>query len=138
MRFNYNDGGRSNYFKGNVNDCVVRAIAIANNLDYKEVYDNVNKKLKSYGYPSVRNKGVPKFITRELLKEYGWEWVPVMKIGSGCEMHLNEDELEYFNDTTIIVQVSKHISCIKNGIINDTFDCSRGGTRCVYGYYIKR
>ena len=137
MKFNYNDGGRSNYFKGNVQDCVVRAIAIAEEKDYKEVYDYVNKKLKSYGLPSVRNKGVPKPITRELLAEYGWSYIPVMKIGSGCELHLNEDELEHFKDTTIIVQVSKHICCIKNGIIQDTFNCSRNGTRCVYGYYKK-
>lgn len=137
MEFNYNDGGRSQYFKGAVKDCVVRAIAIAEEKDYKEVYDYVNKKLKSHGYPSVRDKGVPKYLVRELLKNYGWTWIPVMKIGSGCELHLNEDELEHFKDITIIASVSKHITCIKNGVINDTYDCSRGGNRCVYGYYIK-
>jgi hypothetical protein len=24
-----------------------------------------------------------------------------------------------------------------DGIINDTYDCSREGTRCVYGYFTK-
>lgn len=134
MEFNYNDGGRSKYFKGNVQDCVVRAIAIANNMDYKEVYDYVNKKLKSYGCPSVRNKGVPKRIVKELLKEYGWTWVATMTIGSGCTTHLTKEELP---SGTIIASVSKHITCIKDGVINDTYDCSRDGARCVYGYWYK-
>ena len=45
----YNDGGRSKYFKGEkVGDCVVRAIAVAANLDYKEVYDELWKRNKQY------------------------------------------------------------------------------------------
>ena len=42
MEFNYNDGGRIKYFKGKTGDCVTRAIAIANDMDYKEVYDLIN------------------------------------------------------------------------------------------------
>ena len=137
MKFNYNDGGRSNYFKGSVSDCVVRALAIAEGKDYKEIYDYINKLLKENGYPSLRNKGVPKHITRKVLEKYGWTWQPIMKIGSGCELHLNEDDLENFKDTTIIAKVSKHICCIKNGILEDTYNCSRNGTRCVYGYWYK-
>lgn len=137
MKFNYNDGGRSKYFKGDARDCVTRAIAIANNMDYKEVYDLVASYVKKVtGTKSARN-GVPKKVTRKILEDLGWTWIPVMKIGSGCELHLNEDELEHFNDTTIIVQVSKHVCCIKEGVMQDTFNCSRDGNRCVYGYYIK-
>ena len=43
MKYNYNDGGRSQYFKGDAGDCVVRAIAIASSLDYKKVYDDLHK-----------------------------------------------------------------------------------------------
>ena len=45
--FIYNDGGRSKYFKGDADDCVTRAIAIALNTDYKLIYDT-NKKLLGY------------------------------------------------------------------------------------------
>ena len=39
MKWIYNDGGRSFYYKAsNVRDCVCRAIAIANDEDYKVVY----------------------------------------------------------------------------------------------------
>ena len=42
MNIKYNDGGRSKYYKtSNVRDCVVRAIAIATNKDYKEIYNIV-------------------------------------------------------------------------------------------------
>lgn len=141
MDFNYNDGGRSKYFKGLTGDCVCRAIAIANDMDYMETYNLINEYAKKErigkrkrGISNAKT-GVYKTTIRKLLKDLGWEWVPTMTIGSGCNTHLKKDELP---NETIIVNVSKHTVCVKNGIINDTFDCSRGGTRCVYGYYIKR
>jgi len=55
-----------------------------------------------------------------------------MKVGQGCRVHLRQDELPKGN---IIVRVSKHITTVIDGVIHDTFDPSRDGTRCVYGYY---
>lgn len=43
MEFIYSDGGRSNYFKGVTGDCVCRAIAIASDRDYLEVYQSLKK-----------------------------------------------------------------------------------------------
>jgi hypothetical protein len=57
-----------------------------------------------------------------------------MLIGSGCKVHLRPDELP---KDTIIVRLSKHLSTVVNGVIQDTFDPSRNGTRCVYGYFKK-
>lgn len=131
MKFEYNDGGREKYFKGKgVGDCVTRAITIATNFDYKEVYD----KIKSIVGYSPRN-GIKKSDTKKVMKEFGFDWVSYMGIGTGCTNHLRDGEVP--NDKTIICKVSGHIVCIKNGIINDTFDCSRDGNRCVYGYWYK-
>jgi hypothetical protein len=55
-----------------------------------------------------------------------------MRIGSGCKVHLRADELP---GGRLIVHVSKHIVAVLNGVIHDTHDCSRGGNRCVYGYW---
>ena len=33
------------------------------------------------------------------------------------------------------MSVSKHITAVVDGVIHDTFDPSRDGTRCVYGYW---
>lgn len=131
MKFIYDDGGRSKYFKASgVGDCAVRAIAIATGIDYKEVYNDL-KKLN--GGKSCRN-GTPKKVDKKYLTQLGWIWTPCMEIGSGCQTHLSSSELP---SGTLIVAVSKHLTCVKDGVIYDTYDCSRGGDRCVYGYWRK-
>lgn len=129
MEYKYNDGGRSQYFKAkNVDDCVVRAIAIAKGLDYKEVYDKV---WKIVGY-SPRN-GIKHKDVRSVMELYGFKWTSCMGIGTGCRVHMKEGELP--KHKTIVVSLSGHISVVVDGVINDTYDPSRGGTRCVYGYW---
>lgn len=138
MKFVFSDGGRSKYFKAeNVGDCVCRAICNATGMDYKEVYDGLNhrakKERKARGRSSARD-GVKIGTERRFLAELGWTWHPTMQIGSGCKVHLREDELP---GGTLIVSVSKHLTCVKDGVLYDTYDCSRDGTRCVYGYYTR-
>ena len=131
MKFVYADGGRSKYFKAdNVSDCAIRAICNATGLDYKKVYDDL-KKLN--GGKSCRN-GTPKKVDKKYIESLGWKWIPTMLIGQGCKVHLTADELP---KGTLIVAVSKHLTCVKDGVIYDTYDCSRDGSRCVYGYYVK-
>lgn len=139
MEWVYDDGGRSRYFKAEkVGDCVCRAIAIATGKDYKEVYDDINRLAKAErtgkrkrGVSSARN-GVYKGTIRKLMEEYGWEWVPTMQIGQGCKVHLRADELP---SGPLVVSVSKHETAVIDGVLHDTYDCSRGGARCVYGYF---
>jgi hypothetical protein len=57
-----------------------------------------------------------------------------MGIGTGCKVHLRDGELPMGR---LIVKVSKHVVAVIDGVINDTHDPSRNGTRCVYGYYTK-
>jgi hypothetical protein len=66
------------------------------------------------------------------LKSLGWVWVPTMQVGSGCTVHLRADELP---TGTIVARVSRHYCTVIDGVIHDTHDYSRGGTRCVYGYW---
>ena len=54
-----------------------------------------------------------------------------MFIGQGCKIHLKKEELP---DGILIVSCSKHITVVKNGVLHDTYDCSRNGKRFVYGY----
>lgn len=130
MKFNYNDGGRANYFKGDARDCVTRAIAIATGLDYKEVYDTIKDLIQH----TPRN-GITKKETKDIMNYFGFTWESCMTIGGGCHTHLTEEELP---KGTIVCQVSHHLTTVINGVINDTFNPSRDGTRCVYGYwYIK-
>lgn len=130
-KFKYNDGGRSKYFKAeNVSDCVVRAFSIASGRDYKEVYDLAKKLCKKGTSP---RDGMNKYRCDKLGKLLGAKWVACMTIGSGCKVHLRKEELPNGN---IVCSLSGHLTAVINGVINDTYNPSRGGTRCVYGYWI--
>lgn len=143
MRFVYDDAGRSKYFKGkDTGCCVCRAICNATGKDFKEVYDLINQISKNEKTGKRKRKrsnartGVYKYTEKEIIEKIlGWKWVPTMTIGSGCKMHLNEDEIP---NGTLIVKVSHHLTCVKDKVLYDTFDCTREGNRCVYGYWIKQ
>lgn len=138
MKWQYNDGGRKAAgFKGDTSDCVCRAIAIATGMPYKNVYDIINeygrKERKKEGHQSTARTGVHNGTTRKIMADLGWAWVPVMQIGSGCQVHMKDGELP---GGTIIVKLSGHVAAVINGVLNDTYDCTREGTRCVYGYWV--
>lgn len=125
--FVFNDGGRKEAgYLGEARDCVVRAIAIVFEKPYQEVYDAL--KIKGH---SPRN-GVNKRMYKKYLESIGAKWTPTMKIGSGCKVHLKATELP---EGRLVVRTSRHLTAVINGVINDTYDPSRGGTRCVYGYW---
>lgn len=139
MNWTFNDGGRAAAgFKGSTRDCVVRAIAIAAQLPYRQVYDEVN----AFAYATERRgtkgscsrKGVRISTIRRFLEARGWKWTPTMRIGQGCRVHLRKGELP---TGRLIVNVSRHTVAVIDGVIHDNHDCSRGGNRCVYGYWSK-
>lgn len=142
--FRYNDGGRRLAgFKGYAGDCVTRAIAIAAELPYRAVYDEIKRRKKnapgrsrrakqSRKDPSPRN-GVHRLIYEPMLFELGFVWEPLMKIGSGCTVHVRSDELPEHGRH--VLSLSRHIAAWIEGSLHDTSDTSRKGTRCVYGIY---
>lgn len=135
------DGGREDAgYKGkNSRDCVCRAISIATQQDYKTVYDSLNKFSESERprrnkKRSHANTGVQKATIKRYMSSMGWTWFPTMKIGSGCKVHLKKEELP---EGRLVVSVSKHLVAVIDGVIYDNHDPSRGGSRCVYGYWKK-
>lgn len=137
--FRFDDGGRAEAgYRGKAGDCVVRAIAIATGRDYQEIYDLVNgaavheRTGKRKRGKSDARTGVYKTSIKRVMKMLGWVWTPTMQIGSGCTVHLRAAELPAGR---LVVSVSKHLTCVIDGVIYDTHDCSRRGTRCVYGYW---
>jgi len=154
MKFNYNDGGRSKYFQGSSGDCVTRAIAIATGRDYLEVYNALNKMAKRESVKRHRGhkrsqsrNGVFKETWKRYLRDSGWVRV------STCEFGSTKSKVKFVDGAlpekgTYIVQLSKHLTTLVDGVINDTYDCSSkdyydwdtgalvtNDERCVYGYY---
>lgn len=141
MPWTFDDGGRAVAgFRGTTGDCVTRSIAIATQLPYREVYDRLNelaaseRPSKSERRPSNARTGVNRRTFEKLLRELGWTWTPTMQIGQGCTVHLRASELPLGR---LIVRVSRHLCAVVEGTLHDTHDCSRAGTRCVYGYWSK-
>jgi hypothetical protein len=155
----YDDGGRSDAgFRGEASDCVCRSIAIATERAYREVYDALNETAKgeksrrgrlgmlaATGRGSSARNGVWRDTIRHYMDAIGWEWVPTMRIGSGCTVHLLADELP---TGRLVVSVSKHLTAVivresrdvdgrttRYGTVHDTHDPRRDGNRCVYGYW---
>lgn len=137
MQFIYDDGGRKAAgFRGDTaSDCVVRAIAIATQQPYAVVHAEVDRLADEECFDgSDAEHGVKKPLRRRYIESLGWEWHPTMGIGTGCKVHLRAGELPAGR---LIVSVSRHLVAVVDGAIRDTHDCSRDGTRCVYGYYKK-
>lgn len=127
------DGGRAAAgFKGDASDCVCRAIAIAAERPYREVYDELAERMAAAGKSRSARNGIEKKAIRAYLESLGWTWWPTMSIGSGCQVHLDAAELP---SGRLIVSVSKHVVAVIDGVVHDTHDPTRDGTRCVYGYW---
>lgn len=154
LKFIHNDGGRSKYFKGSTGDCVTRAIAIATNIDYKIVYDDLfiankeyiekhnnkyAKAMKSRKNGLSPRNGIYKEIYSKYLFANGWKYISLVKFGSKERTKL--DQLTHLDN--IIVCIPRHIMAMQKGVINDIGDTrysyweERKSIRTANGYYIK-
>ena len=169
LRVEFDDGGRTAAgFKGRAGDCVARSIAIAARLPYREVYEALSAGCRAQRITkrarrrsSARNGvNTRRKWFREYMAALGFQWVPTMRIGSGCQVHLAEGELPAGR---LIVALSKHYTAVIDGVIHDTHDPQRevhqitpdcgqalkpgewvnaNGVcsvhrRCVYGYWVR-
>lgn len=130
MKYQYNDGGREAAgFKGTAGDCVTRAVCIAAQMPYDEVYERLSRGMQTQrttkrgsAKSSARN-GVN--TGRKWFKDYmaaiGFEWISTMGIGTGCQVHLADGELPMGR---LVVRVSKHVCAVIDGVIHDNHDPS--------------
>jgi len=141
MQYQFNDGGRAEAgYKGLTGDCAARSIAIVTGIGYQKAYDLINEAAQSEkrgkkkrGISNART-GVYKDNVKRVMLSLGYKWTPTMLIGQGCKVHLRAEELP---QGRLLVNVSKHYTAVIDGVIHDTHDPQRDGTRCVYGYYSK-
>jgi hypothetical protein len=81
----YHDGGRADAgYRGKTGDCTTRAIAIATEMPYQQVYDLVNeyakreRPRKGRKQRSSARTGIPMKTIHKLMAQLGWTWVPTM------------------------------------------------------------
>jgi len=105
---------------------VTRAIAISTERDYLEVYND----LKRVSGESPRN-GVKNSVIRDYLRNY--PFTSCVGIGTGTKVHVKKSELP--NEGRYILRLSGHLVAYIDGVLYDSYDSSREGTRAVYGYW---
>ena len=120
MKWVYNDGGRfASGYKYHVQDCVCRALSIVTERPYREV----QQALKTMDPENPRGRGgYP-----QILNSLGFEWFPCTDI-----VHFSAEELP---QGRIVVQNKEHLAAVINGVLHDTYDCSRKGTVPIKGYW---
>jgi|APGre2960657404_1045060.scaffolds.fasta_scaffold06986_7 hypothetical protein len=130
MIHEYNDGGRSKYFSDmRVGDCVTRSFSLGLGKDYLSMYELINKIAKSkqtykisgfeFSDDSTAKDGVYPRIIRMVGKHFDLKF----KRKKGIIKDLKGNKL---------VITKEHMTCVKDGILLDTHDCSDVE---YYGYY---
>lgn len=109
-------------------DCVVRAIAQANNTSWEVTY----QQLCEIGLKKCRMPN-DKQTYEALLKQYGWVKQKMPRHADGTRYTVEEliDELP---KKTLIISMANHLTCAKAGTLIDTWDCSH---KSVGNYWTK-
>jgi hypothetical protein len=102
----YNANARGNF----VNDCTVRAISVAEGKSWDETYAELSNIAQRNGivFDDVR------FIDPLLDSRYKRKCYDSKYVGEFAEEHPKG---------TYLITMNGHITCCKDGIIYDTFDC---------------
>jgi hypothetical protein len=108
-------------------DCVVRAIAIAQNKTWEVVYKELCELgAKLYDMPNSKN------VYTTYLQQHGYVKYPMPKHNNGKRYTVYE--LGRITSGTVVVQVARHLVTLIDGCVHDTWDCS---SKSVYNYYRK-
>ncbi len=109
-------------------DCVPRAIGGALEITWEEA-------VKGLTEFSLKHKGVlnEKFIYEAYLKAKGWVKNPMPKKPNGKKYTIKEFQ-SLKPKGVYIISVANHLTFIKDGILYDTFNCSK---KSVGNYYTK-
>jgi hypothetical protein len=138
--FCYDDGGRAAAgYRGRARDCAARAIAIATGRPYEEIYRALASEAVLDDGPGPRRNhprtGLRKATVQRFLRRLGWRWIESSPAPHRRHRALHFAELPAGR---LIVALSTHVCAVIDGVIYDTYDCSRGGRRRPYGYWSPR
>ena len=102
-------------------DCIVRAISLALNKPWHEVFDDLVKIAKEKS--SMPSMDIVYF---EYLSSFD-------RITPKVEKGKKRMKVSDLSEGTYIVKVANHVTCIKDGTLMDLWDCRN---KCAYRYWI--
>ena len=132
MKFIKNYGGRENYYpiklkKDMTNDCVVRAISIATEIDYKEVMSELFRIGLEIGQMPNNKKCYEVYLT-------SLGWIRKSPLKHGNKKYKVKSIGQFFEGENVIIHTCKHLTVLVDGDLNDTWDCREWKAN---SYYIK-
>lgn len=110
-----------------VGDCVKRAICLAEGRDYKEVSLELNRLKKVTGAKNFNSNNNWKYYVES--KEYTKYSFPAER---GCSRMDGYEFTKKFPKGTYILRMAHHLTCCRDGVIYDTWDCR---SKCVYNAF---
>lgn len=108
----------------------MRAVAIVDQRSYTEVFDEVEQFRRRC---DLQLGALKNWLPRYML-HLGWEWTPTTFLAEGCTTHLRASELPRGR---IVVRISMGVAAVVDRVLHDVSDESRGGRRCVYGWWAR-
>ncbi len=109
-------------------DCVIRSIALATGKSWDEVF----KELFAIAFEKkmmVNNKEV--YV--QYLESLGWVKNKMPRKPDGKRLTVVELSTLYYK-TTMLVEISKHMTMVSEGVMTDIWNCGR---KSVFNYYTK-
>lgn len=128
--FVYDDGGRNGHrnVRAHVGDCGCRALSIIMQRDYWSLYDYLDANF--HGSPS---RGLSRDVVHKIMRDEGYEYVACAN-PKGDIRRLRRADLP---DGRLLVWIRDHYTAVIDGVIHDTYDCSKHGRAHVMGYWYK-
>lgn len=111
-----------------IGDCVIRAISIAENKKWIDIYKN----LCDIG-AELQDMPNSKTVYEAYLLRNGWSKQKMPRHISGRRMKLREFA-DIRGRLTFIANVVKHLTVVEDNTLLDTWDC---GDKCIGNYFIK-
>lgn len=131
QKVNVNPKGRK------TGDCSTRAIANLLDISWEEALKlQMEEALKCYYDPTSKQ------VVERVLKRFGWVKMPQPRWYDAIT-GTNKKRMVYFMDEVltqkqmdegVLVTVANHHTCIKNGVVQDIWDCRK---KSVGNYYIR-
>jgi len=128
--FQFNDGGQSEYRSLNGGYCGVRALAIAEGMEWKAAEKHLRQYTNRGKAGNGRlSSGIYKEDYDAALKALGYRWMPAPKFdGRKARTY------DLYRYGKVIARQAHHFVCVDHGIANDIWDCT---DKMVYGYWVK-
>jgi hypothetical protein len=123
--YNFNDANSPR--SANSGYCAVRALVIAEDMDWKDAERHVRVYAKAGKTGGTISRGVFKEDYDAALKALGFKWVSAPSFEG---RKAKAADLK----GTVIARQARHFVCVIDGVVNDVWDCSH---KMIYGYWAK-